>query len=373
MDMIERYGLSNIVNARGPYTPLGVSRSPAAVAEAAGEALRHYFVLEELQTAADRELARYAGAEAGTVTHCVAAAITLSVTAAMTGGAPCAVARLPDTEGMADRAVLPAGHAVDYGHPITQAIRLSGAVPVLAGTDRACNADDLERAIDPDRTCCVLLVSSRLTRGAPIDLADAVAVAHRHGLPAFIDGAAQDLQLAALLETGADLVLISGQKYLASPTAGLVIGRRKWVDAVRAQEKGIGRPMKATKESLAGVLAAIEVRSDTDTASWCAAQAERMAAFVQSLGHLDGVMGFVLPDPGGAPIGRVHLRIDPLRARYDAASLEAALRTGTPPIHVMPHRLDKNEIVLEIVQLSDAEIGTIAARLEALMSRAGAR
>ncbi|CAM5330787.1 hypothetical protein SALBM135S_00024 [Streptomyces alboniger] len=92
--------------------------------------------MDELQEAADRALARFTGAEAkGTVVHCTASAITLAVAAAMTGESPERVEALPDTTGMPGAVVLPTGHAVNYGHPIVQAVRLAGAVPVLVGTD----------------------------------------------------------------------------------------------------------------------------------------------------------------------------------------------------------------------------------------------
>lgn len=87
---------------------------------------------------------------------------------------------------------------------------------------------------------------------------NAVAAAHAQGLPAIIDAAAQDMRIDDLLKTGADLVLVSAHKYLASPTAGLVIGKKHMVDAVRAQGKGIGRAMKASKEAICDVLATIE-------------------------------------------------------------------------------------------------------------------
>ena len=83
-------------------------------------------------------------------------------------------------------------------------------------------------------------------------MSKAVKLAKNLGVPTIIDGAAQDFRIEELLETGADVVLVSGQKYLASPTAGLVFGKREYVDAVRAQDKGIGRGMKATKEAIIG-------------------------------------------------------------------------------------------------------------------------
>ena len=226
MTIHDRHGLTKVINARGTFTPLGVSRSSARVGRAVAEALQGYVVIDELQELASRKIADFAGSEAGAVTHCTAAGITLSIAATMTGTSQDRIAALPDTKGMPDRVVLPANHAVDYGHPILQAVRLAGATPVLAGSVDACSIIDLESELDHADSCCLLLVSSRLTTGRPVDLASAVDASHRRGIPAILDGAAQDMRIGELTATGADLILVSAQKYLASPTAGLVIGRR---------------------------------------------------------------------------------------------------------------------------------------------------
>ena len=129
-------GVTRIINAAGAYTPLGVSRSSPSVRAAASAALGEFFVIDELLDALSARLARDTGAEAGTAAHCVAAGITLCVAAAMTGTAPIAIAALPATNGLRNRVVIPAGHAVDYGHPILTDIRLAGAQPIVAGTPR---------------------------------------------------------------------------------------------------------------------------------------------------------------------------------------------------------------------------------------------
>jgi uncharacterized pyridoxal phosphate-dependent enzyme len=367
MSLHDRHGLSKVINAAGTFTPLGVSRSSPRVAAAAAEALGAFFVMDELQDAAGRAIARATGAEAGTLVHCAAAAITLAVAAAMTRGAPEKIAALPDTSGMPNRVVLPAGHAVDYGHPIVTDIRLAGATPILAGGD-ACTIADLDAALAHPGTAALLLVSSRLARGAPIDLAAAVAAAHRRNVPAIIDGAAQDLRLGALLETGADLVLLSAQKYLAAPTAGLVVGRRAWVAALRAQEKGIGRAMKATKEGIIGTLAALEERQALDLAAWRRAQEEKLAGFVTRANTLPGIAARAVPDPTGLPFARAYLAVDPARAGRDATALADALKSGAPPIWVMRHGLAEGQLILELVPLGDDEMEAILARLGKLLA-----
>ncbi len=73
---------------------------------------------------------------------------------------------------------------------------------------------------------CLLLVSSKLVQASPINLSDAVDVARKFKIPTVIDGAAQDFRIGELLDTGADIILTSAQKYLASPTAGCGCMRR---------------------------------------------------------------------------------------------------------------------------------------------------
>jgi uncharacterized pyridoxal phosphate-dependent enzyme len=367
MTLHDRYGLSPVINAAGSFTPVGVSRSSDGVAQAAGEALTQFFIINELQDKLSATVAHFTGAEAATAVHCAAAGITLSIAAVMTGTNPARIAALPAADGMHNRVVLPASHAVNYGHPIEQDIRLAGAAPVFAGSPDKCARDDIRTAIAHPDAACLLLVSSRLVRGSQIDLKQAVAEAHRRGIPAIIDGAAQDMRIGELLATGADLVIISAHKYLAAPTAGLVIGKRDLVDAVQAQQMGIGRNMKASKEAMIGVLAAIEERQRLNLPEWRRLEDRKVAAFVGRANGMKGVAARSEIDPVGMPFSRACLTIDAARARLDAKGLVSALKSGSPPIWVMEHRLADSELVLELVQVTDDELETIFRRLSELL------
>jgi len=360
MSIHERHRLAGVVNARGTFTPLGVSRSSPGVAAAVAEALPEFFVMEELGDRASEAIAHATGAQAGAVVHCTAAAITIAVAAAMAGTNPDRIAKLPDATDMHNRVVLPAGHAINYGQSNLQAVRLAGARVALAGDENRCSIDDLDEELDGPDVTCLLLVSSRLTTGEPLDLTAAVRAAHRRGVPAIIDGAAQFPRTADLLATGADLVLISGQKYLASPTAGLVAGTRQ---LVQAQEKGIGRGMKPTKEAVVGVLAALEEWQAMDRAKWEADQAAKVTSFVRAADELPGIAAEVLPDPTGLPLSRALLKVD-----GDAAKVATELEAGDPPIYVMTDRLADNELVLELVPLDAVELEIILLRLTTILT-----
>jgi L-seryl-tRNA(Ser) seleniumtransferase len=362
MSIHDRYRLSVVINAKGTYTPLGVSRSSHGVAEAVAQALPEFFVMDELGDRASEAIAHVTGAQAGAVVHCTAAGITLSVAATMTGGDPRRIAALPDTTDMHNRVVLPANHVVNYGHTNLQGIRLAGAHVDLAGDETRCGIDDLEQELDGPDIACLFLVSSRLTEGEPLDLVAAVRAAHRRGVPAIIDGAAQFPRIADLLATGADLVLVSGQKYLGSPTAGLVVGSWSLVQSVRAQEKGIGRVMKPTKEAVIGVLAALEQWQAFDRVKWEADQLAKVVAFAEAVGKIPGVSARVEPDPTGLQVSRAVLTVP------DAKRLATELEAGSPSIYVMTDRVDANELVLELVPLTSEEISAVLARLWAILT-----
>lgn len=366
MHLHEKYALTPVINAAGTFTPIGVSRSSEHVRTTVAEALGAFFVIDELHTALSREVARVTGAEAAAVAHCVAAAITLSVAAAMTGSDGAKIAALPDARNMANLVVIPAGHAVDYGHPILVDIRLAGATPVLAGDPTGCTLQAIEAALAPQNTACLLLVSSRLVRGDAVNLAAAVAAAHRRGVPAIIDAAAQDMRIGELLATGADAVLLSAQKYLAAPTAGVIVGRQAFVAAVRAQERGIGRAMKATKEALLGVFAALEDRENLDLAGWREAQREKVAWLVERANGIAGLKAEAAPDPAGMPFPRVCLWVEAESPGWTAAAIAAELKAGAPSIWVMGHGLSEGKVYLELVPLHQHELQAIVERLQAI-------
>lgn len=349
-----RYGLTPVINAAGSFTPLGVSRSSAHVAHSAAAALQSFFVMNELQALASKRLSAYCGCEAAAVTHCVSAAITQAVAACIAGTDAEAIGNLPDAKGRANAVVIPAGHCVNYGHPLVNDIRLAGATVIQAGTREACSLHDIEQALDQPGVCCLLLVSSRLTTFQDLDMRGAVTAARNRGIPVVIDGAAQDMRIPELLGTGADAVLISAHKYLASPTAGLVLGTRTFVECFRAQEAGIGRAMKPSKEAIVGVLAALEERQAMDPVAWRQQQDKKVVTAVALLGACPGIQANAEPDPVGMPFQRVRIQI--LKGAAVARAVAQTLKAGSPSIWVMEHQLDQGAILLELVALSEEEV-----------------
>jgi L-seryl-tRNA(Ser) seleniumtransferase len=366
-DLYQKYNLRRIINACGKMTHLsGAAVLPEIVADVTA-ALPCFFELDELQERAGERIAEATGAEWGCVTACTASGITLGVAACMTGEDLGKVAQLPDTEGMKDEVVLQKGHAVNFGAPITQMIRLAGARVRELGTVNGTRPFHLEHAINERTAAAVFVQSHHTVQYGFIPLKPFVEICHARGVPVIVDGAAQDLVIRDLIASGADLVITSAHKYLCSTTAGLVAGRKELVRAVYAQNRGIGRGMKVGKEGIIGLMAALELRARTDVRDWQAEQDRKMHRILDQLQDLPGITLGIDPDPSGNPFSRARLTVDPARAGLTAAAVCEALRQGDPAIHPRGHHVDEGYFTLDAIEMTDAEIDLTCKRVREIL------
>lgn len=369
MNLHERYGLRRVINACGKMTHLGGAIVLPDVIDAATESLRHFFVLDELQAAAGRLIAEATGAESGCVTACTSAGITLGVAAAMTGTSLPRVLQLPDSTGMPSRVVIQKGHCVNYGAPVTQAIRLAGAQPVECGSVNRCLIDEIELALQAGDVAAVVAVESHHTvRYGWVPLAELVPLAHRYNVPVIVDGAAQDQRLRELITLGCDLVLTSAHKYLCSTTGGIVAGRRDLVEAVYLQNRGIGRGMKAGKEAIIGAMAALEYRQQQDMTAWTSEQDRRVSLILELLADLPGLALSVDPDPNGCPFSRARLTLDPAVAGVSAIDLNRLLQEGDPVIVPRAHHAEEGWLNLDAIEMTDDEIRQTCDRVRRILA-----
>jgi uncharacterized pyridoxal phosphate-dependent enzyme len=347
-------GLRTVINAWGTATPFGVSRSPPEVGAAVAQALGRYCVMQELEQACADLLIAWSGAEAACVTHCTAAAITLAAAACMTGDDAQRLARLPDASGLNRRVLLLAAHDVNYGQRLTQAILLSGAQPMPCAS-----FDEVEQQLLAGGIACVFAVESHLAAGSGAGTTRRLAALCGGRVPLVLDAAAQDQRVRELAGCGADLVLLSAQKYLAAPTAGLVLGKPALVAALAAQHRGIGRGMKPTKEALAGVMAAVRLRLEADPQSAGAMQERKIQCFLAEARNWRGAAAVVERDPQGNDPSRIWLKVDEAAAGLSAAALSTRLRDGAVAIATAPHRLAEGYVGFELHGVSPDELGVL--------------
>ena len=86
------------------------------------------------------------------------------------------------------------------------------------------------------------------------------------------------------------------QKALGGPTAGIIAGRRDLVRACYAQQRGIGRPMKAGKEAVVGAIAALRCWDGLDPASRRQGVEDRVARLLGRVSGIAGVAEARVPD-----------------------------------------------------------------------------
>lgn len=366
-DFFKRYGLRQVLNASGTETMHGASRASQAVVEAVAAILPASVEIAELQKAASRVIARSTGAEAGMITGCSAAGISVCVAAAMAGRSLARAEQLPDTAGMKSKVVIQKGHNINFGGEVGQMIRIAGAGLVEIGTANSAGLYQLEAALTDEVAAAVYVVSHHTVQNGMISLQDFVRACHARGVPVIVDAAAE-YGWKDFLASGAEVLIFSAQKAPAGTTAGIIAGTATFVGACYVQEFGIGRPMKAGKEAVAGAMAALELWHETDREAVREAELKRLARAERLLGQLPGIHFRREPDPTGNPFERLALQIDAAEAGIDARSLGQALMEGEIKICLRLTRADTGTLLLDVRRIDDAELDLIAEKIRRILA-----
>jgi L-seryl-tRNA(Ser) seleniumtransferase len=296
-----------------------------------------------------------------------------------------AIDRLPDTSGMRNEVVLHRAHRNAYDH----AVRATGARLTEFGYLGAVSGAgafpwQLRAAITP-ATAAVYYFPGVTEQ--VLDLATVVRIAHEQGVPVIVDASSvADLaELRSLIDTGADLVAVSGGKSIAGPAGtGFLAGRRDLITSAALQQQdayvhpdlwsapagldtgdgfelphqGIGRTMKVGREEIAGLLVALRSFAHPDSAANERRWAEMSDRIAAALPERDGVRGEVARGWGGVTYVTVRFH-DAARARRAAQSLE----TGQPRIFANSMRVHHGELTISPYSVRDDELEPLARRL----------
>jgi D-glucosaminate-6-phosphate ammonia-lyase len=375
MDIRCRLGLRPVINATGTMTSLGASIVSAPVIDAVAQVLPQFVEIDALQRSASAAIAKACGSEAGYVTASCSAAITLAVAATITGDNLGLIERLPDTgsvPGMRCEVVIQAGHLVNYGAPLEQAVRLSGARVVPVGAATEAHGYQLNTAITERTAVALYVVSHHTAQVGMIPLEEFIALSHAKGVPVIVD-AASEYDLKRFIAAGADLALYSAHKFLGGLTAGIVAGKKALVRAAYFQNSGIGRGMKVGKEGIVGAIAALEQWQQRDHVAIRARERGYLTLWRETLNRCEGVWAAIDADPTGNPLDRLKLHIDPKQARITAWDLADALANPSAeeaPVIVRDHEAQLHFFFVDPCNLHPGEEQVVLARLLAELERA---
>lgn len=255
-----------VINATGILLHTGLGRAPLSegAIEAAAEAAR-YAIVEVDRDSGERDqrecrvaelLAEVCGAEQATVVNNNAAAVLLALTALSQG----------------QEVLVSRGELVEIGggFRMPDVMEASGCELREVGSTNRTYLRDFEVAVCA-RTGLLLKVHTSNFRvvgftHAPTDR-ELAELAHRHDLPYVNDlgsGLLRSTDLKPLqrepsvrdaVQDGADLVTFSGDKLLCGPQAGLIVGRSRYVQKLRAHP--LFRAVRPDKLQLAALEATL--------------------------------------------------------------------------------------------------------------------
>lgn len=357
-NIYQRLGLKRVINACGKMTILGVSAVSPEVMAATAEAAGAFVEIDALVDRTGELVSEHTGAQDSYITSCASAGIAIAVAAVITRGEPDRVAMMPDSSGMANEILILRGHNIDYGAPITSAIRLGGGRVVEVGQSNLAARWQLEKAVS-DRTAALLFVKSHHSvQKGMLTLEDFVAVAKQFQLPLIVDAAAEE-DLRQYVARGADMVIYSGAKAFNAPTSGFITGGREWIRCCKAQHHGIARAMKIGKENMVGLVKALELYGE----GIANMTPEKLASTVDAISALRGFSAEIEQDEAGREIWRVQVRVHPDILGIDARQVEAMLRTGDIAIYTRRYFLHQGVFSIDPRTLDHHDLTTIVERL----------
>jgi L-seryl-tRNA(Ser) seleniumtransferase len=256
------------------HTNLGRSILADTAVAAVGEACRHYSNLEfDLHTGkrgiryahVEKLLCRLTGAEAALVVNNNAAAVLLIL----------------DTWAKGREAIVSRGELVEIGGSfrIPEVMAKSGATLREVGATNRTHVRDYENAIT-ENTAVLMRVHTSNYRiigfHKAVSQEELVALGHKHDLPViedmgsgnFFDFSTYNMMAEPTVQqtvaAGLDVISFSGDKLLGGPQAGIIIGRKKYIDPIKTNQ--LNRALRIDKMTLAALEATLRLYLDPELA-----------------------------------------------------------------------------------------------------------
>ncbi len=386
-------GLVSVVNATGVVLHTGLGRAPVhrEAAAAMARVAQSFCVLEVDRFSGERNrrderlselLTRLTGAEAAIAVNNNAAAVFLCLSTFAAG----------------KQAIVSRGELVEIGGSfrVPDVMAQAGARLVEVGTTNRTRCGDYAAAVGNETGLLLKVHTSNFRLVGFTEEVQAEELARlgaEHGVTSAFDlgsGLVGDPAepcaelkmlggeplVRAAVESGVDVVTFSGDKLLGAPQAGLIVGRRAAIEALRAN--AVYRALRLDKTALAGLEATLNLylagRGDELPAREMLLRADEelslaareLYASLRSLPDITAevVAGQSEPGSGSAPGVYIDTKLVKVaRAGQSTSALAAALRAGQPPVFA---RIHDDALLLDVRTLLAGDAGRLLEAFEAL-------
>ena len=375
----------SVINGTGIilHTNLGRACLSEKAAQAVYDAAKSYSNLEyDLETGkrgsryshVEAILCRLTGAESALVVNNNAAAVLLTLSALTQGG----------------QVVASRGELVEIGGSfrVPEIMESCGAQLKEVGATNKTHLRDYERAIN-EHTKALMKVHTSNYRIIGFSetpaLSDLAQLGHRHGLPVIEDlgsGCLLDLKRFGIhdepsvqdsIRAGVDVVSFSGDKLLGGPQAGIILGKKQYLDILK--QHPLNRAMRVDKMTLAALEATLcsydaGAEEDIPVIAMLSAQPNTLKEKAEYLAQLltqTGISCEVLPTEGrvgGGSVPNHSLLSYAVAFGRDVNRLEETLRKGMHPII---GRIHDGKYLLDVRTLFESDFPVIVEALKEAM------
>jgi L-seryl-tRNA(Ser) seleniumtransferase len=393
IDSFRRSYYRRVINATGIILHTGLGR--AVLAKEAIEQIQNElsgYSLLQLDTESGKRskrddrvewlLQQLTGAEAATVVNNNAAATAIVL----------------NTIAKGKEVIVSRGQLVEIGGSfrLPAVMEFSGAKLVEVGTTNRTHPADYENAIT-ENTAAILRVhpSNYKIQGfvSEVALNELVKIAHSHNLVMIDDvgsgalfdftkfGFAPEPTLPESIAAGADIVTSSADKLIGASQAGLILGKKNLIGAIR--KNPFARIVRVGKLTLAALEATLKLFFDEDQAiqkvptlqmmladiSEIAKKAETIATRLSKLkvnAKVEIIDGFSETGSGSLPTQQLATKLVSIEPKnMNAETLAEKLRQNNPPIIA---RISEDKVMMDPRTLADGDDSIIAEALKRIVS-----